>query len=103
MSKPLTNQLVLFAFCAWLTTRRGTLQVGESHDAAETCALLEEFIEWNDIHCADDIEFHECMYPPRLWYRYTPALGAIEWWVRKKYRDAKLAFAQLFGDPHTCP
>lgn len=104
LSSKLSNKLILFTFCAWLTTRRGTLKVGECHNSAETCALLQEFIEWNDLECkGEELVFDSCAYPPRLWYRYTPCLGKIEWRIRKVYRDLKIMVGQMLGDPHACP
>ena len=87
MSNKLLPSEALYGFAAWLTTRRGTLELGECHDAAEICELLNEFCIWNDLEPIRDETWPNFSMPPRLWFRYTPCLAKIEWAVRKVIHD----------------
>lgn len=79
----LTSDAII-VFTIWLTSRRGTLKVGEDFSKQEIMELADEFIKWNDL----DQDFCGCLsMPPRLWFRFTPSLAKIEWAIRKLIHD----------------
>ena len=71
---------VIIVFSVWLTSRRGTLKVGEDFSPKELMNLTQEFIDWNDFGQGFN---GDVSMPPSLWFRFTPKLGKIEWKVRK--------------------
>lgn len=75
---------VLIVFTVWLTSRRGTLKIGEDFPSGELDSLALEFIEWNDLGQGFN---GDVSMPPSLWFRFTPKLGKIEWKVRKLLKD----------------
>ena len=80
------SQTFLLTFCCWLTRREGTLKVGHTHNVTDLLDRFQEFSDWNDL--ADESgDLPSCMFPPKLWYRNTPALAGIEWRLRKTWRD----------------
>ena len=88
MSNKLNSESAVVCFGAWVTTRRGTIEVGECHDVAPLAEATTEFLMWNDLggSAPEFVITKRCM-PPRLWFRYTPALGKIEWRIRKFIKD----------------
>lgn len=80
---------VLIVFSAWLTSRRGVLNLGEGFSPIALMCLTEEFIQWNDLRQGINPSVGVTA-PPRLWFRFTPKLGKIEWKVRKFVKDLKV-------------
>lgn len=86
---PQINQTeTLTGFAKWINGRRGVVKVGENCPNQPVDELVHEFLVWNDLdNCTVELAVVKRSIPPRLWFRYTPWLGSIEWCVRKFIHD----------------